>query len=55
MIAKGETWRGGINQEIGISMHTLLHIKLELNKDLLYSTENVTQHSVRICVLKKKS
>ena len=34
----------GINQEIGISVHTLLYIKQVINKDLLYSTGNSTQY-----------
>ena len=36
----------GINQEIGIDMYTLLHIKQITNKNLLYSTGNSTQYSV---------
>ena len=27
MVTKGETWRGGINQGLGINIHTLLYIK----------------------------
>ena len=27
MVAKGETWRGGINQELGMNTHTLLYIR----------------------------
>ena len=26
-VNKGETWQGGINQEFGINIHTLLYIK----------------------------
>ena len=36
----------GISWEIGIDIHTLLHIKQITNKDLLYSTGNSTQYSV---------
>ena len=27
MFTKGETWRGGINQEFGINIHTLIYIR----------------------------
>ena len=37
---------GGINWEIGTDQYTLLHIKQETNKDLLYSTENPTEYCV---------
>ena len=33
---------GGINQEFGINIYTLLHVKQVTNKDLLYSTGNYT-------------
>ena len=33
--------KGGINGEIGVDMHILLHIKEITNKDLLYSTGKV--------------
>ena len=39
---------GGINQEVGINIYTLLYIKQIINKDLLYSTGNATQYSVII-------
>ena len=26
MVTKGEIWRGGINQELGINIHTLYYI-----------------------------
>ena len=26
MVTKGETWWGGINQELGINIHTLLYM-----------------------------
>ena len=38
---------GGINQEYGIKIHTLLYIKKMTNKDLLYSTGNSTQYLIR--------
>ena len=37
---------GGINQETGINMYTLLYIKQITNKDLLYSTGKYTQYYV---------
>ena len=43
MVTKGEG-RGGINQQGGINIYTLLYIKQIINKDLLYSTENYTQY-----------
>ena len=45
MAAKRERG-GGINQEFGININTLLHIKQITNKDLLYSTGNSTQYSI---------
>ena len=44
MFTKEERW-GGINWEFGISGYTLLYIK-EINKDLLYSTENYIKYLV---------
>ena len=47
MATKGDTWgEGGINQEAGVSIYTLLSIKQVTNKALLYSTGNSTQYSV---------
>ena len=43
MVSKGEGM-GGINQEFEINIYILLHIK-QINKDLLYSTENSMQYS----------
>ena len=43
MVIKGEGM-GGINQEFEINIYILLHIK-QINKDLLYSTENSMQYS----------
>ena len=37
---------GGINQEVGINIYTLLYIKQIVNKDLLYNPGNFTQYSV---------
>ena len=37
---------GGINQELGMTIHTLLYIRQITNKDLLYSTGSSTQYSV---------
>ena len=42
----GYDWGGGMNQEIGIDIYTLLYIKLITNKDLLYSTGNSAQYTV---------
>ena len=44
MVIKGEGM-GGINEESEINIYTLLYIK-QINKDLLYSTENSIQYSV---------
>ena len=41
-----ESGGGGINQEIGVNIYTLLYIKQIINKDLLYSTGSSTQYSV---------
>ena len=38
------TKKGGINQEFGINRYTLLYIKIDKHKDLLYSTENYIQY-----------
>ena len=54
MVTKGETWRGEINQELGMNKHTLLYIRQITNKDLLYSTGNSTQYSV-ITYIRKES
>ena len=43
---KGETLVGGINQEFGINMYTLLYIKWITNKDLLHSTGKSIQYCV---------
>ena len=43
MAMKGETLGGGINQEFGINIYTLLYIKQVTNKDLPYSIENSTR------------
>ena len=41
MVTEGETVaRGGINQEFGIDIYTLLYIK-QINKELLYSIGRV--------------
>ena len=37
----------GINKEFGIKICTLLYIKQVNNQDLLYSTENYSQHLVK--------
>ena len=45
MVTKEEMWGGGINQELEMNIHTLLHIREITNKDLLYSSGNSTQYS----------
>ena len=45
-LPKGKHRGGGINQELGMNIHTLLYIRWIANKDLLYSTGNSTQYSV---------
>ena len=37
---------GGINKEYGINRYVLLYIKIDNNKDLLYSTGNYIQYLV---------
>jgi len=54
MVTKRETWAEGINQELGINIHTLLFIRLITNKDLLYSTGNSIQYSL-ITYMRKQS
>ena len=44
--------KGGINWEIEIDIYTLLYIKIT-NKDLLCSTGNSTQYSVKACMGKE--
>ena len=41
-----------VNQEFEIDIYTLLHIK-QITKDLLYSTGNSTQYSIKIYVGKE--
>lgn len=36
VVTEGETYGGGINEEFGINISTLLYIKPITNKDLLY-------------------
>ena len=35
---------GGIKQDVGMNIHTLLHVREITNKDLLCSTGNFTQY-----------
>ena len=44
---RGKGGGGGINQEVRINIYTILYIKQIINKDLLYTTGNCTQYSVR--------
>ena len=48
MVAKWEILGGGINQEVGIGIYTLLYTTSISNKDLTYSTEKSIQYSVII-------
>ena len=43
-LPKGKCSGGGINQELGVNIHTLLCIRQISNKDLLHSTGNPTQY-----------
>ena len=43
MAIKGETWGGGINQEVETDIFTPLCKKQKTNKDLLYRTGKSTQ------------
>ena len=52
MVTKGEMWRER-NQELGINMYRLLHIRWVTNKDLLYSTGKSAQYSVITCMRKE--
>ena len=47
MFTKGETLGGRRDWGFGISIHTLLHTKLNANKDLLCSLGKYSQYSVR--------
>ena len=38
---------GGINQELGINIHTPLYIRQIIDKDQLNSTENFAHYSVK--------
>ena len=43
---RGKRWKGGINQEVGIDIYTILYIKQVTNKNLMYSTRNSAQYTV---------
>ena len=43
---RGKGGWGGINQEFGINIYTLLYMKQITKKDLLYSTGNYTKYFV---------
>ena len=43
MVTRG--WQREISWEIGVDIHTLLHIKKITNKDLQHNTRNSTQYS----------
>ena len=42
-LPKGKHGGEGINQELGINIHTLLYMRQTISKDLLYSTGNSTR------------
>ena len=48
IVTKGEREWEGINEKYGINRHTLLHIKLTNNKNLLCNTWNNIQYLVII-------
>ena len=48
MVAKGEGFRGGVKQEVGLSRWKLLYIEWINTKASLYDTENHIQYPV-IC------
>ena len=52
-LPKGKCSGGGISQELGVNIHTLLYIRQIGNKDLLHSTGNPTQYSVITCMRKE--
>jgi len=45
--------RGVINQELGINIHTILYKRQATSKNLLCSTGNSAQYSVRIYMRKE--
>ena len=53
MVTKGETWEENTSQYTGIDIYTLLYINQITNKNLMYSTGNSTQYSVKIYVGKE--
>ena len=46
MVTEGETQEGGINRELEMNIHVLLHIRQITNKDIIYSTRNSPQYSM---------
>ena len=54
MVTKKETWRGGINQELEMNIHTVLYLRETTSQDLLYNTGNSTQFSL-IPYMRKES
>ena len=46
MVAKGEGFRGGVKQEVGLSRWKLLYIEWINTKASLYDTENHIQYPV---------
>ena len=54
MVIKRETLGGGINQELGIYIHTELYTRSITKKDLLFSTGNLTQYAA-ITYMRKES
>ena len=48
MVTTGQEEGGGIDWEFGINMYTLLYLKYIAGRDLLYSTKNSAQYSIKI-------
>ena len=51
---RGNMWVGGVNQEHGMNIYTLPHIRWITNSSLLYITGNSAQYSV-ITYMRKES
>ena len=52
MVTKEEKCGRRINQELGVNIYTLPHIKFIINKDL-YSTGKSAQYSIVTCIGKE--
>ena len=43
----------GVNKKVGMSIYRVIHLNKVINKDLLYSTGNSTEHIVITCLGEK--